>query len=319
MTKHLITIVKALLSGGLIWWVFSSIDLKTAWAELRNVTLFADCVALATVFGQILVASLRLQILIRLANRPASFLVVLDSVLIGSFFNQAMISFVGGDAMRIWRLNKGGLPVGIAARSVLYDRIFGFLGLIALIVLGIPILFSVIPDNRVHFAIVTLVCAAIFGCITLLGIQHIQDLLPRFKVTNFFIELSKTGSEILSSGKKFWLLLALSALMQLLNVLIVYSVGLGLGVQMSALHYFVLVPPVLFLSMMPISIAGWGVREGAMVAALSSVGVLASQSLALSIAYGLVNILASLPGGALWLIDRRSRAPELTAGKKAWE
>jgi len=184
-----------------------------------------------------------------------------------------------------------------------------------LIFLGIPTLFSVIPDNRVHYAIVTLVCIAILGCIALLGIQHVQHLLPRLKITSFLVELSKTGTEILSSGKKFWLLLALSCVVQLLNVLIVFSVGLGLGVQMSVLHYFVLVPPVLFLSMMPISIAGWGVREGAMVAALASVGVLASQSLALSIAYGLVNILASLPGGALWLIDRRAGGPVVTASE----
>jgi len=92
MAKHLITLVKALLSGGLIWWIFSSIDLTSAWTELRNLSLFAACAAFAAVFGQMLVSSLRLQVLIRLANRPAKLPVILDAVLIGSFFNQALIS-----------------------------------------------------------------------------------------------------------------------------------------------------------------------------------------------------------------------------------
>jgi uncharacterized membrane protein YbhN (UPF0104 family) len=85
---------------------------------------------------------------------------------------------------------------------------------------------------------------------------------------------------------------------------------------MSLLHFLVLVPPVLFLSMMPVSFAGWGVREGAMVAALSAVGVPAHQSLAMSIAYGLVNVVASLPGGVLWLVSRRSGEPIANAGER---
>jgi glycosyltransferase 2 family protein len=50
----------------------------------------------------------------------------------------------------------------------------------------------------------------------------------------------------------------------------------------------------------PISIAGWGVREGFFVAAFGLTGVAAPHALAVSILFGLINLLISLPGGAVW-------------------
>jgi uncharacterized membrane protein YbhN (UPF0104 family) len=87
----------------------------------------------------------------------------------------------------------------------------------------------------------------------------------------------------------------------------VYALGLGLGLHVSLLDCLVLVPPVILLTTLPISIAGWGVREMAMVTAFGFVGVPAASGLALSLLFGLVVTASSLPGGVLWLIsgDRR--------------
>jgi glycosyltransferase 2 family protein len=62
----------------------------------------------------------------------------------------------------------------------------------------------------------------------------------------------------------------------------------------------VMVPLVVLLTMLPISIAGWGVREAAMVAAFGYVGVDAPGALALSVAFGLVQVAIGLPGGLWW-------------------
>ncbi len=62
----------------------------------------------------------------------------------------------------------------------------------------------------------------------------------------------------------------------------------------------VMFPLVVLLTMLPISIAGWSVREAAMVAAFAYVGVDAPGALALSVAFGLVQVAIGLPGGLLW-------------------
>jgi hypothetical protein len=67
--------------------------------------------------------------------------------------------------------------------------------------------------------------------------------------------------------------------------------------------------PTLLAMAIPISIAGWGVREGTMVIALGQVGVLPADALALSVAFGLINMLAGILGGLLWLISPPGRVP----------
>ena len=72
--------------------------------------------------------------------------------------------------------------------------------------------------------------------------------------------------------------------------------------------FAVLMPPVTLLVSLPISAGGWGVREGAMVAALAMLGVDRAAALLLSVELGALTLLVSLPGGAIWLW-RCLRAP----------
>jgi hypothetical protein len=59
-------------------------------------------------------------------------------------------------------------------------------------------------------------------------------------------------------------------------------------------------PVVILIGMTPISLAGWGVREGAMTFALGWFDVATSDAVLLSILVGLASIVSSLPGSAVW-------------------
>ena len=96
-----------------------------------------------------------------------------------------------------------------------------------------------------------------------------------------------------------------------MNVVILYVIARFLSIDISFFNALILLPPVLFMSMLPISVAGWGVREGAMVVALNMINIPAHQSLALSICFGLCALAISLPGGALWFYSR-THAPDGT-------
>lgn len=62
----------------------------------------------------------------------------------------------------------------------------------------------------------------------------------------------------------------------------------------------------MLLSMVPISLGGWGVREAAMVWLFGAVGIHSQEAVSISILFGLATTAAGLPGGLLWLLDRRS-------------
>jgi len=85
------------------------------------------------------------------------------------------------------------------------------------------------------------------------------------------------------------------------------------------LAYLALVPVVLLLSTLPISVAGWGVRENVMVVALAFAGAEASQALALSILFGLALLTLSLVGAVIWLVQGRSESRRLIGDKNSTE
>ena len=97
-----------------------------------------------------------------------------------------------------------------------------------------------------------------------------------------------------------------------INVVIVYVFLAGLGAPMTLFGCFLVVPAVMELAMLPVSIAGWGVREGLMVAAFATLGVTGEDALGASILFGLAGLVFSLTGGALWLAARRG-----AGGKRA--
>jgi uncharacterized membrane protein YbhN (UPF0104 family) len=86
-------------------------------------------------------------------------------------------------------------------------------------------------------------------------------------------------------------------------------VGRALGLRYDLVTYLAIVPPALVLTVIPISIAGWGVREGVLVSLFSLIGADRTVVLMMSLIYGMLLILASLPGLVVFLKSRRQRLP----------
>jgi hypothetical protein len=65
--------------------------------------------------------------------------------------------------------------------------------------------------------------------------------------------------------------------------------------------------PVALITALPISVGGWGIRETAMIGILSLVGISTSAALSLSVQIGLLTILVTLPGAALWFFQKDTK------------
>jgi 8-oxo-dGTP pyrophosphatase MutT (NUDIX family) len=108
--------------------------------------------------------------------------------------------------------------------------------------------------------------------------------------------------------------IGISILNQLVLGWIVYYIAGRLHVDIGLMTIMALFSPALLLSMMPISLGGWGVREAALVWLLGTANVPQDASLAISLLFGIVTTAASLVGGVLWLFERRPAAPaDITA------
>ena len=97
-----------------------------------------------------------------------------------------------------------------------------------------------------------------------------------------------------------------SLFIHLINIVVIYILAVDLGIAISFLASFVLFPIVILFMLVPISIAGWGVREGAMVIFLGLVGISSESALAVSLLYGIILTIVGLAGGILWLIEKNN-------------
>lgn len=84
----------------------------------------------------------------------------------------------------------------------------------------------------------------------------------------------------------------------------------------------VLLVPLTLLSLLamvlPLSIAGWGPREGVAAAAFAAAGLTASQGLAAAVVYGVLTLAATLPGAAVLVVGWIVRQRRVRAGAGLW-
>jgi uncharacterized membrane protein YbhN (UPF0104 family) len=89
----------------------------------------------------------------------------------------------------------------------------------------------------------------------------------------------------------------------LLTVAIVI-ICLSLNARLSLIDGFATVPAAMLIATIPLSINGWGLREGAMIACLALAGVQASEAFVASVLFGVGQFVVALPGAAFWITGR---------------
>jgi uncharacterized membrane protein YbhN (UPF0104 family) len=237
---------------------------------------------------------------------------------VGFFFNQLLPSNFGGDVFRAAGLYRIGLAPRLAVTATLLDRLAALIGIVLFLVLFLPLT----PALRQAFGWwPSPVLAA--GTLAGLGLLMILDRLPhswrRLALLDALAAMALDCRRVFLRPEVAGPVLAASLVCQLLVSLIYVAFAWALGLTSLDLYPFlVVVPAVMLLSALPVSVAGWGVRESAVVAGFGLVGVPKESALLMALSFGLACLLVSLPGGWLWLsLKRRSAQPSEEPGGHA--
>jgi hypothetical protein len=222
-------------------------------------------------------------------------------LLVGLFFNQVLPTGIGGDAVRAWRCTKLGIGLGAAVRSVFLDRVSGYAVMVVIYAMGLPVLFRSFPDVREHIALIAILTAALIGLLALCLIDRLP--IARRPVLSNLADLSQEARRLLADPVRCLCVLGLSVITIGLTVLGCLWTGNSVGVSLPFGTWLLVLPPLTFFQLLPISLAGWGVREVSLVAILAGFGVPAEAALATSVLMGLSLIVIGLPGGLIWLFD----------------
>lgn len=281
--------------------------MRAALEQILGIKGLALVVALLVLFGISLPAAARWSIVQRALDYPLALSQTWPIMLIASFFNQVLPSTMGGDVVRMACCYRADIPANVAFSAVVIDRLTAFASLLLLVTLSLPIIFGIVGDtSRWWIAPLLVVCG--IGCFFLLGILHrLPATAAKRRVVRAVISFSEQLSSVLLDRKCGPLALAAGLCAHVLRVVAVWVLAQGLSIEVDFLTCLSLVPLALLISMIPVSIAGWGLREGTFVAAFALVGVAATDALALSVSFGLGSIIASLPGALVWLLNPEIR------------
>ena len=310
--KYLLFVLKAAITLGLIWVVLSNIDMADTLERVRSVSLAVAVGVLALLLGLALLSIMRWQIVMRQFGGVLPFRLTARLFFEGLFFNQALPSTVGGDGVRIYRAFRAGLPLSAAINSVVVDRMLGMTSLMMLAAVAQPLFYERVDSLGARLSFTAVFVVAVCAILFLLILGYLPERFRRWKVVRGLVALSYAARQAFTTPSIFLPVTVLSILGHMISIMVFYLLAVSLDLGVSFVDCLVMVPSVLLLVTVPISVAGWGLREGAMVAAFGLLGVPAGGAAAASVLYGIGMALVALPGGLLWFAnsDRKTEAVE---------
>ena len=283
--------------------ILRSINLSQVLNVLKQTRLDYLVAALLLQFSSTAVSAYRWQLIMQNLQFGQNFAFYWRSYFKGIFFNQGLPTSIGGDAVRMLDVAKLGFRKRDALYGVMVDRIIGLGALLSLTLLAYLLSPNLLPKpvHRPILMIISLGAAGFFG----IFIINYFTWLNRFPKLTVINTIAQRLHQALSF-KRILLVIA-SLLIPFLALLGFFATGWALGLEYSLMTYFALVPPALVLTVVPISVAGWGVREGALVSLFSLIGADKTAVLMMSLLYGFTLIIVSLPGLITYLKGRHDK------------
>lgn len=304
-SRSLFVAAKAALSLGLVWLIASRIDATAFRAALSTIPLVVLAEVTLLLALQPPLLAYRWMRVIGLLGQRLPFREALRLTFVGLFFNHVLPTSIGGDAFRMWGAHRAGVDGGTAAGSVLIDRASGLVTVALLIVAAIVAVGDRFVDETLRPWLLAPAPCGLFALALAAFADHLPiRWLPRLLATpliGFARMLRQTFSRVGAVALLFCL--GTLAWLPLFVAIALLAATLGTGIGLAGA--VIVSGGSLLLAALPISVGGWGVRELAMVSLFGALGLAAEPAFLISLLIGAVTIAVSLPGGLLWLVERK--------------
>jgi uncharacterized membrane protein YbhN (UPF0104 family) len=290
----------------LLWVIFSRIDLTNVKSRLADLTFIGAALVAALMMLHTILSAVRWQLLISHFGGTMKLWPTVSAVLIERFINQAVPSPAAGDGARFVELMRNGQNMRIGAYSIVIDRIFAFGGIFGVVTVMLPFSFWVIKSDNILKGIVVIAVSPIVAIAILALVRRCWwEGLRKLPLLHYPIGLVIRLRDVIIAPRKFLVSAGLSIFVQMLPIPCFLILASNLHIPLMTTDAAVTIPVIMLASVLPISIAGWGVREGAAAVLMSQINVAPADAVSLSVLFGLINLVTSCLGGLVWLMTRR--------------
>jgi hypothetical protein len=188
------------------------------------------------------------------------------------------------------------------------------LGVVSILLLGLVSLMLAPalapPGVAVVMTIGTVACAVLAAVIFSESVAGLAvAILNRLPVAT----ARRLGSRLLDAVREYRFhhgalgnVLAGSVGVQVLRVLQAWLLGLGLGITAPLAAYFVCVPLILLVMLLPVTVNGLGTSQAAFIWCFGAMSVTRADAFALSVLFVALGVVGNLPGGLLYGFGRRA-------------
>ncbi|MEL6452365.1 MAG: lysylphosphatidylglycerol synthase transmembrane domain-containing protein [Pseudomonadota bacterium] len=272
----------------LLWWTGAARVL----VRLQDADMTWIALALLAVTVATCAMASRWQITARAFGVEITYWTALREYYLAQMVNMVLPGGVAGDITRAVRARHAA-DLARAAQSVMAERLLGQIAILGLLCAGFAVAL-VLPGGPEWGAIGMAVLGGLAGCaVAALVLSRTQTATGRFMRAT----LTLAGQPAL---------LLHGAVTAACLIFGFYACARATGTILPPQAWATLVPLVLCAMLIPLSVGGWGWREGAAAALFPVIGAPASAGVATGITYGLVLFAAALPAVAILLAQSLS-------------
>lgn len=282
--------------AALLWWTNAAEVLeRLRGADMRWIALSLLAVTVAT-FSM----ASRWKISATAFDIHFSYAFALREYYLAQLVNTVLPGGIAGDVTRAVR-TRGAADLTRAAQSVMAERLLGQIAILGLIFVGFAIAL-LMPGGPAWARLGWIVLVILAGCALVAWVISGRD-----TVTGRFIH-------VILRLIRIPVLLLLGAITTLCLIFGFYACARATGTILPAEAWTTLIPLILCAMLMPLSVGGWGWREGAAAALFPMIGAPASAGIATGLTYGVVLFIAALPAAAILVAQSFSETTS-TKGK----
>jgi glycosyltransferase 2 family protein len=270
-----------------------TVDVRAVLGRLAALEAPWVLAALAVGVGQTLLSAWRWRYTAGRLGLTLPFTLALREYYRALFLNQVLPGGVLGDADRAWR-HSGRAPEarGPAVRAVILERLSGQVVMAGVASLSFAVIALGAGTGTLGWWVASLGVAAVAGVAVAVAVRAPGGSAP----ASVTAALRRDARAALFSGEAVYVQLTTSAVIVASYVAAYLLAARAVGVEAPLVELAPLVAPVLLSMLLPLSVGGWGVRETTAAAVWSVAGLGASDGVAISVAYGMIVLVGTLPG-----------------------
>lgn len=302
MKNVLSTLLKVCISGTILFFLFRNIDIELFWGTVKSVSPLTIIAGALIIFGTQVVSSYRWQTILK-KDMFVPYTRLLSIYLVGMFFNNFLPTMVGGDVIKGYYLYKSSKRGDVSLASIFLDRYSGLTAMMTITAISVIAGFSLLKDTGLVGVFALLIGAFVAASLIIwVGALHSWAMALFAKIHFYGINKKiDTTYKVLMSYKShrdiLFIIFGCSIIVQAGVIIGYFILGYGMGIEVNAGYYFLFIPLSTVVAMLPISLAGLGLREGVMVYLFTLVGATREQALTLSLVWFALMVLVSILGG----------------------